>query len=54
MAPVGNPIEAGFVSSLSHPGGNMTGVSVVSLDLAGKRLALAKELLPQPLGLRCS
>lgn len=47
MAPVGNPVEAGFVSSLSHPGGNMTGVSVVSLDLAGKRLALAKELLPR-------
>ena len=46
MAPVGNPVEAGFVTSLSHPGGNMTGVSVVSLDLAGKRLALAKELLP--------
>ena len=46
MAPVGNPVEAGFVTSLSRPGGNMTGVSVVSLDLAGKRLALAKELLP--------
>jgi putative ABC transport system substrate-binding protein len=46
MAPVGNPVEAGFVTSLSRPGGNMTGVSVVSLDLAAKRLALAKELLP--------
>jgi putative ABC transport system substrate-binding protein len=46
MAPVGNPVEAGFVNSLSRPGGNMTGVSVVSLDLAAKRLALAKELLP--------
>jgi putative ABC transport system substrate-binding protein len=46
MAPIGNPIEAGFVPSLSRPGGNITGVSVVSLDLAGKRIALAKELLP--------
>jgi putative ABC transport system substrate-binding protein len=46
MAPVGNPVEAGFVTSLSRPGGNITGVSVVSLDLAGKRIALAKELLP--------
>jgi putative ABC transport system substrate-binding protein len=46
MAPVGNPVEAGLVSSLSRPGGNITGVSVVSLDLARKRLALAKELLP--------
>jgi putative ABC transport system substrate-binding protein len=46
MAPVGNPVEAGFVTSLSRPGGNMTGVSVISLDLAAKRIALAKELLP--------
>ena len=46
MAPVGNPVEAGVVSSLSRPGGNITGVSVVSLDLAAKRIALAKELLP--------
>lgn len=46
MAPVGNPVEAGFVTSLSRPGGNMTGVSVISLDLAAKRIALVKELLP--------
>jgi ABC-type uncharacterized transport system substrate-binding protein len=46
MAPVGNPVEAGFAQSLSRPGGNFTGVSVVSLDLAAKRVALAKELMP--------
>src|SRR5690349_20683032 len=36
-----------YSSAALHPGGNMTSVSVVSLDLAGKRLGLAKELLPR-------
>jgi putative tryptophan/tyrosine transport system substrate-binding protein len=47
MAPVGNPVEGGFVTSLARPGGNITGVSVFSLDLAAKRVALLKELLPR-------
>jgi putative tryptophan/tyrosine transport system substrate-binding protein len=46
MAPVGNPVEGGFVTNLARPGGNITGVSLVSLDLAAKRIAIAKELLP--------
>jgi putative ABC transport system substrate-binding protein len=47
MAPVGNPVEGGFVTNLARPGGNITGVSSVSLDLAAKRIAIAKELLPK-------
>ena len=47
MAPVGNPVEGGFVTNLARPGGNVTGVSLVSLDLAAKRIAIAKELLPK-------
>lgn len=46
MVGVGDPIGAGFVKSLAHPGGNLTGVSVIDADLAPKRLALLKEILP--------
>ena len=42
----GNPIELGFVSSLSHPGGNVTGVSFLTNELGGKRLELLRELVP--------
>ena len=42
-----DPVEIGLVSSLSRPGGNMTGVTFISSELAGKRLALLKELLPR-------
>jgi putative tryptophan/tyrosine transport system substrate-binding protein len=42
----GNPIELGFVSSLSQPGGNVTGVSFLSNELGGKRLELLRELVP--------
>jgi putative tryptophan/tyrosine transport system substrate-binding protein len=41
-----DPIELGLVNSLNHPGTNMTGVVVLSTELAGKRLQLLKELLP--------
>jgi putative ABC transport system substrate-binding protein len=43
---VTDPISTGFVSSLAHPGGNMTGLSLVQSDLSGKRLALLKEAVP--------
>jgi putative ABC transport system substrate-binding protein len=41
-----DPIQLGLVNSLNHPGTNMTGVVVLSSELAGKRLQLLKELLP--------
>jgi len=42
----GDPVEAGLVQSLSRPGGNMTGISFLALDLVGKRIELLKEALP--------
>jgi len=42
----GDPVESGFVSSLSHPGGNLTGLSMNQRDLLPKRLEYLKETLP--------
>jgi putative ABC transport system substrate-binding protein len=42
----GNPIELGFVSSLSKPGGNVTGVSFLLNELGAKRSELLRELVP--------
>ena len=41
-----DPVGSGFVSSLARPGGNITGLSVMSPDLDGKRLELLKEAFP--------
>jgi putative tryptophan/tyrosine transport system substrate-binding protein len=41
-----DPIGEGFVASLARPGGNITGLSRMSSDLAGKRLELLKEAVP--------
>ncbi len=46
MAPAGDPLGSGLVSSLAHPRGNVTGLSLMAPDLGGKRLELLKELLP--------
>jgi putative ABC transport system substrate-binding protein len=46
MAVVGDPDESGFVASLARPGGNITGQSILSAELAGKRLELLRELIP--------
>jgi putative tryptophan/tyrosine transport system substrate-binding protein len=43
----GDPQEEGLVSSLSRPGGNITGVSFYDIPITGKRLALLRELVPQ-------
>jgi ABC-type uncharacterized transport system substrate-binding protein len=43
---VGDPIQAGLVTSLAHPGGNVTGPSMVLSDLSGKLLELLTEATP--------
>jgi putative tryptophan/tyrosine transport system substrate-binding protein len=46
MASVGDPVAMGIVASLSRPGGNITGYSIVSVEKVTKRAALLHELLP--------
>ena len=41
-----DPVEAKVVASFARPGGNLTGVSLFSLDLMGKRLEFLKEAMP--------
>jgi ABC-type uncharacterized transport system substrate-binding protein len=41
-----DPVAAGLVSSISRPGGNITGVSFFDIPVTGKRLALLRELVP--------
>ena len=43
---VGDPVQDGFVASLSRPGGNITGTTFLGPELVSKQLALLKELLP--------
>jgi ABC-type uncharacterized transport system substrate-binding protein len=42
-----DPVGGGLVASLARPGGNITGLSMQSTDLAGKRLELLREVLPR-------
>src|SRR6185369_3311196 len=42
-----DPVEAGLVESLAHPGGNITGLTNLARELGGKRLELLKETVPK-------
>jgi putative ABC transport system substrate-binding protein len=42
----GSPVESGLIKSLSHPGGNVTGLSSVTADLTAKRVEFIKETVP--------
>jgi ABC-type uncharacterized transport system substrate-binding protein len=41
-----DPVQAGLVTSLNHPGGNITGISSMNLELGSKWVGLLRELLP--------
>jgi putative ABC transport system substrate-binding protein len=43
----GNPLESGLAASLAKPGGNVTGLTVLSADLSGKRVELLRETFPK-------
>ena len=43
----GDPVELGLVESLARPGGNLTGLALVSRELGGKRLEMLKEAVPK-------
>jgi putative ABC transport system substrate-binding protein len=47
FARIADPVALGLVSGLGHPGGNSTGVSVVTTQLAAKRLEILKEAVPR-------
>src|SRR5215831_12810528 len=46
FAAAGDPVGTGLIASLARPGGNVTGLSNQSRDLAGKRLELLREVFP--------
>src|SRR5262249_37132809 len=47
MTAAGDPLGSGLVANLARPGGNVTGLSLMVPDIAGKRLELLKEILPR-------
>jgi putative tryptophan/tyrosine transport system substrate-binding protein len=46
FATAGDPVGNGLVASLARPGGNVTGLSTLGADLAGKRLEILREIIP--------
>jgi len=47
MAQHNDPVASGIVASLSHPGGNITGLSTFTPELSGKRLEILREVVPK-------
>ena len=47
MAASADPVGSGLIASLDHPGGNITGLTMLSPELSGKRLELLKETVPR-------
>ena len=47
MPAASDPVGSGFIASLARPGGNITGVSAMILELDGKRLELLREIAPR-------
>jgi ABC-type uncharacterized transport system substrate-binding protein len=47
MAFDSDPVGSGFVASLAHPGGNITGLSTLSPEISGKQLELLREVVPR-------
>src|SRR5258707_13579575 len=50
MAPAGDPVATGLISSLARPGGNITGVSAAAVETGGKGPQLLRELFPSVRG----
>ena len=48
MSIVGDAVALGFAQSLAHPGGNLTGQTILSTDVIGKRLQMLHEIVPDP------
>src|SRR5215475_12378666 len=48
FATAADPVGSGFVASLARPGGNITGLSQVNVELSGKRVELLREAFPFP------
>jgi putative ABC transport system substrate-binding protein len=47
MAAVGDPLGSGLIQSLARPGGNVTGMTLLNVELSRKRLQLLKDVLPK-------
>ena len=47
MTVVNDPLGSGLVESLAHPGGNLTGLSMMAPDLVGKQLQVLTEIVPK-------
>jgi ABC-type uncharacterized transport system substrate-binding protein len=49
-----DPMQEGLVASYNRPGGNVTGLSIMNVELGAKRLGLLHQLIPKARALPCS